>query len=175
MGACFPIVPLSKRLDFVIRRDETLNIGHQLGAWHPDVMRRRIATPVDEVARSLPLHGTVVQDTLHDKALNTMGVHYRLLWRRKYQVRSAYHTLSWRSSSTTASSVRYVMTSIMRVMQVARVRRWYSFFVSIGRKTDQNTRSSSWRTSGELSYTCQAIVSSSRDRVTSDETSDSGP
>ncbi|CAI5743612.1 unnamed protein product [Peronospora destructor] len=32
MGACFPMDPLSQRMSLVILVDETLNIGHQLGA-----------------------------------------------------------------------------------------------------------------------------------------------
>ena len=36
----------------------------KLNGWPPAVMRRGIATPANAVARSIPLHVTVVQDTL---------------------------------------------------------------------------------------------------------------
>ena len=71
-GACFTMVLTSRRMCLVILVDETLNVGHQLGTRFPAVMRRRIAAPAHKVTRSLPLHVTVVQDTLHVKALSTV-------------------------------------------------------------------------------------------------------
>ena len=46
----------------------------------PAVVRRRIATPVNKITRSLPLQVTVVQDTLHLKVLTTVRIHQWLWW-----------------------------------------------------------------------------------------------
>uniref|UniRef100_M4B3T1 RxLR effector candidate protein n=1 Tax=Hyaloperonospora arabidopsidis (strain Emoy2) TaxID=559515 RepID=M4B3T1_HYAAE len=74
MGACFPMALLSHRMCLVVLMNETLNVNHQLGARRPAVVRRRIAAPVNKTTRLLPLHVTVVQDTLHVKALATAEV-----------------------------------------------------------------------------------------------------
>ena len=75
MGACFPMALLSHRMCLVKLVDETLTVNHQLGMRLPAVVRRRIAAPANKITRSLPLHVTVVQDTLHVKALNTVRIH----------------------------------------------------------------------------------------------------
>ena len=65
MGACFPMVLLRHRMCLVVLVYETLNVNHQLGASRSAVVRRRIAAPANKITRSMPLHVTVVQDTLH--------------------------------------------------------------------------------------------------------------
>ena len=75
MGKCFPMALLSHRMCLVVLVDDTLNVNHQLGARHPAVVRRWIAAPANKITRSLPLHVTVVQDTLDVKALTTMRIH----------------------------------------------------------------------------------------------------
>ena len=87
VGACFPMALASRRMCVVILVNETLNVGPQLGTRFPAVMRRRIAAPANKVTRSLPLHVTVVQDTLHVKALTTVRVNQRLWWRWEDQLR----------------------------------------------------------------------------------------
>uniref|UniRef100_M4BPP4 RxLR effector candidate protein n=1 Tax=Hyaloperonospora arabidopsidis (strain Emoy2) TaxID=559515 RepID=M4BPP4_HYAAE len=87
MGACFPMALLSHRMCLVVLVDETFKVNHQLGALHPAVMRRCIAAPANKTTHSLPLHVTVVQDTLHVKALATMRIHRLLWWGREYQHR----------------------------------------------------------------------------------------
>uniref|UniRef100_M4BBM9 RxLR effector candidate protein n=1 Tax=Hyaloperonospora arabidopsidis (strain Emoy2) TaxID=559515 RepID=M4BBM9_HYAAE len=86
MGACFPMALLRHRMCLVVLVDETLNVNHQLGARLPAVVQRRISTPANKITRSLPLHTTVAQDTLHVKALTTVRIHQRLWWGRKYQL-----------------------------------------------------------------------------------------
>uniref|UniRef100_M4BWX8 Uncharacterized protein n=1 Tax=Hyaloperonospora arabidopsidis (strain Emoy2) TaxID=559515 RepID=M4BWX8_HYAAE len=85
--ACFPTALLSYRMNLVVLVDEILNANHQLGARHPAVLRRRITAPANKITRSLPLHVTVVQDTLHVKALTTVRIHQWLWWGREYQLR----------------------------------------------------------------------------------------
>ena len=68
----FPMAFDIHRMSLFLLVEETLNIGHQLGAGLLAVVRRRIAAPAKEVARSLPLHVTVVQDTLHVKVCTTV-------------------------------------------------------------------------------------------------------
>ena len=75
MVACFPMDLLSHRMCLVVLVDETLNVNHQLGARLPAVVRRRIAAPANKITSSLPLHVTVVQDTLHVKALTAVRIH----------------------------------------------------------------------------------------------------
>ena len=67
IGACFPMALLSHRMCLVVLVDVTLNVNHQLDARLPAVVRQRIAAPANKITRSLPLHVTVVQDTLHVK------------------------------------------------------------------------------------------------------------
>ena len=57
------------------------NLQHQSSAENeaPAVVRQRIAAPANKLIRSLPLHVTVVQDTLHVKALTTVQIH-QCLW-----------------------------------------------------------------------------------------------
>uniref|UniRef100_M4BT17 RxLR effector candidate protein n=1 Tax=Hyaloperonospora arabidopsidis (strain Emoy2) TaxID=559515 RepID=M4BT17_HYAAE len=74
MGACFPTALLRHRMCLVVLVNETLKVNHQLGARLPAVVCRRIAAPANKITRSLPLHVTVVQDTLQVKALTTAEV-----------------------------------------------------------------------------------------------------
>ena len=90
MGACFPMSLLSHRMCFVVLVDETLNVNHQLAARLPAVVRQRITAPANKVTRSLHLHVTVVQNTLHAKELTTVRIHQWLWWGREYQLR-----ISW--------------------------------------------------------------------------------
>uniref|UniRef100_M4BFP7 Uncharacterized protein n=1 Tax=Hyaloperonospora arabidopsidis (strain Emoy2) TaxID=559515 RepID=M4BFP7_HYAAE len=87
IGARIPMAFLRHWMCLVVLVDETLNVNHQLGARLPAVVCRRIAAPANKITRSLPLHVTVVQDTLQVKALTTVRIQHWLWWGREYQLR----------------------------------------------------------------------------------------
>ena len=87
MGACFAMALLSHRMYLVVLVGETLKVNLQLDARLPAVVRRRIAAPANKITRSLPLHVTVVQDTLHVKEMTTVRIHQWLWLGREYQLR----------------------------------------------------------------------------------------
>uniref|UniRef100_M4BYN5 RxLR effector candidate protein n=1 Tax=Hyaloperonospora arabidopsidis (strain Emoy2) TaxID=559515 RepID=M4BYN5_HYAAE len=140
MGACFPMALLRHRMCLVVLVDETLNVNHQLGARPPDVGRRRISAPANKITRSLPLRVTVVQDTLHVKALNTARVHQWLWWGRDYQLR----IVCWRCSRRlVVSSNAYTICEIAsnkRGRSVSLWRRACNASTFIDRTTDRSSR-----------------------------------
>ena len=64
-----------------------LNLNHQPGARLSAVVRRRTAALANKITRSLPLHITVVQGTLHVKALTTVRIHQWMWLGQEYQLR----------------------------------------------------------------------------------------
>uniref|UniRef100_M4BER8 RxLR effector candidate protein n=1 Tax=Hyaloperonospora arabidopsidis (strain Emoy2) TaxID=559515 RepID=M4BER8_HYAAE len=135
MSACFPMALLRHRMCLVVLVDETLTVNHQLGARLPAVVRRRIAAPENQIARSLPLHVTVVQDTLHVKALTTVRIH-QWLWRRLV-------------NSSNACTI-CVIAPNKRDRSVSLWRRGCNASAFIDRTTGRSSRSINWRTSGSV-------------------------
>uniref|UniRef100_M4B7S2 Uncharacterized protein n=1 Tax=Hyaloperonospora arabidopsidis (strain Emoy2) TaxID=559515 RepID=M4B7S2_HYAAE len=149
MGACFPMSLLSHRMCFVILVDETLNVNHQLVASDPAVVRRRIAAPANKITRLLPLHVTVVQDTLHVKALTTVRIHQWLWWGREYQLRISRSCRRRLGVSSNAYTI-CVIAPNKRGRSVSLWRRGCNASAFIDRTTDRSSRSTNWRTSGSV-------------------------
>ena len=139
MGSYFPRALLSHRMCLVVLVDETLNVIHHLGARHPAVVRRRIAAPVNKIIRLLPFHVTVVQDTIHVKALNTVRVHQWLWWGREYQLR----IVCWSSRRRLVVSNAYTICVIAPNKRGRSVSLWRcgcNTSVFIDRTTDRSSR-----------------------------------
>uniref|UniRef100_M4C2S3 Uncharacterized protein n=1 Tax=Hyaloperonospora arabidopsidis (strain Emoy2) TaxID=559515 RepID=M4C2S3_HYAAE len=138
MGACFPMSLLRHRMYLVILVDETLNVNHQLGASRPAIVRRWIVAPVNKITRSMPLHVTVVQDTLHFVyTICVIAPKQRgrsvSLWRRGCNAsafidrttdRSSRST-NWRTSGLVKSFATKRLTFVARMLLYrARLRSW---------------------------------------------------
>ena len=108
----------SHRVGLVVLEYETLNVNHQLGTRLPAVVRLRIAAPANEVARSLPLLITVLQDTPHVEASSTVRVHQWLWWRREDQFRLVCRNWNARLIGTSAYSVSRATAPIKSIMTV---------------------------------------------------------
>uniref|UniRef100_M4BTY1 Uncharacterized protein n=1 Tax=Hyaloperonospora arabidopsidis (strain Emoy2) TaxID=559515 RepID=M4BTY1_HYAAE len=150
MGACFPMALPSHQMGLVVLMDETLNINHQLGERLPTYVRRWIFAPANEVVRSLFLHVTVVQDTLHVKALTAVRVHQQLWWRWEDHFGLVCRKRNRRQIVLVEISMNCVIGSIKRgrIDSLRRLR--YSCTASISRMTDRSSRSRTWRTSGRV-------------------------
>uniref|UniRef100_M4C0B0 Uncharacterized protein n=1 Tax=Hyaloperonospora arabidopsidis (strain Emoy2) TaxID=559515 RepID=M4C0B0_HYAAE len=145
MGACFPMALLSHRMCLVVLVDETPNVNHHLGARRPAVVRWRITAPENKITRSLPLHVTVVQDTLHLKVLTTVRIHQWLWWGREYQLRVSRSCRRRLVVSSNAYTI-CVITPIKRGRSVSLWRRGWNASAFI----DRSSRSTYWRTIGRV-------------------------
>uniref|UniRef100_M4BV42 RxLR effector candidate protein n=1 Tax=Hyaloperonospora arabidopsidis (strain Emoy2) TaxID=559515 RepID=M4BV42_HYAAE len=147
MGACFLMALLRHRMCLVVLVDEILNINHQLGARPPAVLRRRIAAPANKITRSLPLHVTVVQDTLHMKALTTVRIHQWLWW--EYQLQIPWSCRRRLVVSSNAYTI-CVIAPNERDRSVSLWRRVCHASAFVYRTTDRSLRSTNWRTIGSV-------------------------
>uniref|UniRef100_M4BUF7 Uncharacterized protein n=1 Tax=Hyaloperonospora arabidopsidis (strain Emoy2) TaxID=559515 RepID=M4BUF7_HYAAE len=148
MGACFPMDLLRHRMCLVVLVDETLNVNHQLGESPPAVVRRRIAAPANKITLSLPLHVTVVHDTLYVKALAIVRVHQWLWWGQESQFGIVFWSCRRRLVVSSNACTICVIIPNNRGRSFSLWRCGCNASAFIDRTTDRSSCSTNWRMSG---------------------------